>query len=121
MSDTVGIGIGVHQAGNGIARGINTLAALAKTPAYLVAVAFIYDTTLACLPTATTVYVPTTDVLVSQTRFVAYLQVAHLATPHVGESDVTLGALIVDIHDTGFCDTGITVMAQHHLDVELFQ
>ena len=108
----------MDKAGDGVVGNVSTIATVAKTPTEFVAVVLVYYTAFACFPAATTIDIPTANVLKHMTVFVAYLEIAYLTATHVAKSDVTLCAFGVDIHDTCLGDMGIAIMAQHHADVE---
>ena len=119
--EAVGIGIAAQQTGHHIAGGVGAEAALAQSPAQLVAVVLADDAALALFPAAAAVDVPAADVLELGTRLVGHLQVGHLATVQVSQHDVAFGTLGVDAHLTDLGDTGIAVRAQLYADVEVVE
>ena len=110
-----------HHSRYGIAGDIGTVAFIPKSPADFIAVSRANNTALASLPAATTVNVPLPDVFKLMSIFVADGKVANSTWPYVGKSDVALSTLTVDSHLTSLGNAGITVLAQHHLDVKVVQ
>ena len=83
VTDGVGIGIAMHQAGDGVSSNVGAVAALAESPAQLVATSLVDDAALALLPGATAVNIPLADVLKLLSGLVADRQVLHLAAAHI--------------------------------------
>ena len=121
MTDGISIGMGVHDVGIGIASDIGTLTAFAKTPAELITAMLGNDTTLTGLPTAGTVDVPTAYILVLEPCLVGNGEVTHFTAIEDTQADVALGAFRVDAHLARLSNAGITIMTQHHADVESMQ
>ena len=118
VTDGICIGIGVDKTRDDITRRVGTTATLAKSPAEFIAVVLVDDTAFACLPVATAIYVPATDIGKLEAVLVAHLQVTNLAASHIAQSDIALRTFRVDVHHSGLRDMGITITAQHHADVE---
>ena len=121
MTDGIGIGMGMHEVGVSIAGNIGTLTIVTKTPTKFIPSMLGNDTALASLPAAGAIDIPTAHILILKACLVGDREVAHLATVEDTHANIALSALRVDAHLTSFCNTGITVVAQHHADVELMQ
>ena len=121
MTDGIGIGMGMHEVGVGIAGDVGSFTTVAKTPAKLIATMLGDDTTLTCLPTAGAVDVPAADILILKARLVGDGKIAHLTAFEDTHTDIALGALGVDAHLTCLSNASIAIVAQHHTDVELVQ
>ena len=113
--------MGVHDVGIGIASDIGTLTAVAKTPAELITAMLGDNTALTRLPTAGAIDIPTADILILEAGLVSHREVTHLTAFEDTQADVALGAFRVNAHLTRLSNAGITIMAQHHADVESMQ
>ena len=109
------------QAADGVCRDICTVPFVAQAPAEFVAVALLDDAALACLPVATAVNVPLVDAGEFTAGLVFDTQITNDTLSHIGQTDVALGTLGLDGHQTRLRDTGIAIGAQFHLDIELVQ
>ena len=79
MTDGISIGVGMNEAGDGVAGSVGTITAFAKTPAEFVAVVLIDDAALILFPTAAFVDVPVADVL----EIVAVLRRSRTSLPPI--------------------------------------
>ena len=111
----------MYQVGVGIARDVRPLTTVAESPAELIAAMLRDDAALAGLPTAALVDVPAPHVLIRQPCLVGHLQVAHLAALGHSNAYIALRTLGIDAHQSRLRNSCVTVMAQHHADVQPMQ
>ena len=118
--EAVEIIIRLHKASQGVSHGINTVAGFTYAPAQLLAfVSMVISASIGLLQTGT-LHIPVAFHLIHGPGFIAHAQFAHLHAIHIIHLDEGFSSLIfIDFHSAGFHHTGIAVVVDQHLDIEI--
>ena len=119
--ESVGVFITFHQAMHRVAGDVSAFSLFAQSPANLVAIALGDDAALARFCRTTTTDIPFPDIIEGRAALVAHFQVADGLPLQVLKHDVAFSTFSSDVHQARFRDTCITIVIQHHMNVEVVE
>ena len=104
-----------------VAGDVGAFSSFAQSPANLVAIALGDDAAFTRFRGTTTIDIPFTNIIEGHATLVAHFQVADSLPFQVLKHDVAFSTFRSDMHQARFRDTCITIVIQHHMNVEVVE